>query len=135
MKIQHLGIAVANVDEALLALGLDRSHITETVIDHQQKNTLHFVYLAENSLWLEFVEPFDSSSSVANFTKKNGIGLHHLAFEKSNLESVAQIYANQPGAFVLGRYAITVNSFGGDIRTLFIAVRGLILEYVERVLP
>ncbi len=57
MKIQHLGVVVSNVDEALLALGLSREAITETVYDPNQKNNLHFIYLKENDLWLELVEP------------------------------------------------------------------------------
>ena len=40
-------------------------------------------------------------------------------------------YENQKGAFTLGRYKIEVKSFGGKIRTLFIAIKGLILEFVQ----
>lgn len=132
MKIQHLGIVVTNLDEALIALGLSRNNISETVIDNEQKNNLYFIHLPENNLWLEFVEPFESSSSVFNFARKNEIGLHHLAFENQNLENARERYSGQKGAFVLGSYSINVKSFGGNIRTLFIAVKGLILEFVSR---
>lgn len=131
MKIQHLGIVVSNVDEALLALGLNRDAITETVHDPNQKNNLHFIHLKENDLWLELVEPLEVNSSVANFAKKNGMGLHHLAMSSNDLEKTEKKYMEQEGAFVLGRYAINVKSFGGDIKTLFIAVKGLILEFVK----
>lgn len=131
MKIQHLGIVVSNVEESLLALGLNRDAITETVYDPNQNNNLHFIFLKENNLWLELVEPKDNSSSVANFALKNGMGLHHLAMSSNDLETTEKKYMEQTGAFVLGRYSIHVNSFGGNIKTLFIAVKGLILEFVK----
>lgn len=132
MKIQHLGIVVTNLDESLLSLGLSRDSITETVHDPNQNNNLHFIFLKENDLWLELVEPLSSNSSVANFAKKNGMGLHHLAMSSDNLIETEKAYSKLEGAFVLGRYSIHVNSFGGDIKTLFIAVKGLILEFVKK---
>lgn len=132
MKIQHLGVVAENVDELLGALGLDRSAITETVHDPAQKNNLHFIRLKENDMWLEIVEPTAPDSSTRNFAKKNGLGLHHLGFESGSLDKEQAKHANRPGAFTLGRYQIEVKSFGGRIRTLFVAVKGLILEYVQR---
>ena len=131
MKIHHLGIVVTDVDEVLVALGLSRSDITETVFDHNQKNKLHFIHLPENNLWLELVEPVTEDASTAKFAKKFSIGLHHLAMGTEDIESVEAAYAARPGNFVLGRYQISVDSFGGKIRTLFVAVKGLILEFVK----
>lgn len=131
MKIHHLGIVVSDVDEALTALGLDRSAIAETVFDPNQKNNLHFINLPENNLWLELVEPMAEDATTAKFAKKFSLGLHHLAMGSDNLEAIEAAYIARPGNFVLGRYQITVNSFGGQIRTLFVAVKGLILEFVK----
>jgi methylmalonyl-CoA/ethylmalonyl-CoA epimerase len=131
MKIHHLGIVVSDVDEALAALGVDRSAITETVFDPNQKNNLHFIHLPENDLWLELVEPMAEDASTARFAKKFGLGLHHLAMGTDNIEAVESEYKARPGNFVLGRYRISVDSFGGPIRTLFVAVKGLILEFVK----
>ncbi len=131
MKIHHLGIVVSDVDEALATLGLNRSDIKETVYDDGQKNNLHFIYLAGNDRWIELVEPTAPGSSVINFAKKNGLGLHHLAVSIKDLKSTEEIYTSRPGNFVLGRYRILVNSFGGKIRTLFTATKGLILEFIS----
>lgn len=130
MKIHHLGIVVSDVDEALASLGLDRSSIHETVHDPNQKNNLHIIYLPENNMWLELVEPTGPDSTTANFAKKFSLGLHHLAIGSDDLQLTEHAYAARPGNFVLGRYKIRVDSFGGKIRTLFIAVKGLILEFV-----
>ena len=131
MKIHHLGIVVTDVSETLQALGLDETAIRETVYDPIQKNKLHFIYLKENDLWIELVEPTNETASTHKFAKKFGMGLHHLGMGSDNLELSEKKYENQKGAFSLGRYQIEVNSFGGKIRTLFIAIKGLILEFVQ----
>ena len=120
-----------DVTETLQALGLDETAIRETVYDPIQKNKLHFIYLKENDLWLELVEPTDETASTHKFAKKFGMGLHHLGMGSDNLELSEKKYENQKGAFSLGRYQIEVNSFGGKIRTLFIAIKGLIIEFVK----
>jgi catechol 2,3-dioxygenase-like lactoylglutathione lyase family enzyme len=132
MRIQHIGLVVSNLDETLSALGLSRADVTESVHDPVQDNTLHFVHLPENNLWLEFVEPMSERASTAKFAAKFGMGLHHLGFDSDDLVASEQLHASREGAFTLGRYQIEVRSFGGRIRTLFVAVRGLILEYVRR---
>jgi hypothetical protein len=131
VKIHHLGIVVTDVAETLQALGLDETAIREVVYDPIQKNKLHFIYLKENDLWIELVEPTNETASTHKFAKKFGMGLHHLGMGSDNLELSEKKYENQKGAFSLGRYQIEVNSFGGKIRTLFIAIKGLIIEFVK----
>lgn len=131
MKIHHLGIAVSDIDKDLNLLGIDRSCIKEEIYDPIQKNKIYFVYLAENNLWLEFVEPVSENSTISKFVKKNGIGLHHLAFLTKNMDIEVDSYLSKPGNFLLGRYKTKVKSFGGNIKTLFIAVKGMIIEFVK----
>lgn len=131
MKIHHLGIVTDSVEATLQAFGLTREAITETVFDPVQKNNLHFVHLPDNNLWLELVEPMADDASTAKFARKFGMGLHHLAIGSPDLAVTEASYASMSSAFTLGRYRISVRSFGGNIRTLFIAVKGLILEFVQ----
>lgn len=131
MQIHHLGLVVTDVDEALSALGLARSAIREKVFDPVQKNNLYFIYLEHNRLWLELVEPTEPGASTYTFAKKNGLGLHHLGMETRDLRASEQEYGKRPACFTLGRYRIEVKSFGGRIRTLFVAFKGLILEFVK----
>ncbi|MBL4766398.1 MAG: VOC family protein [Rhodobacteraceae bacterium] len=131
MKIHHLGIVTDNVAGTLAALGLKQSDISETVFDPVQKNNLHFIHLQENDLWLELVEPMSEDASTAKFAKKNGMGLHHLSMSSDDLDISEGIYAAMPSAFPLGRYKINVRSFGGNIETLFVAIKGLIIEFVK----
>jgi len=131
VKIHHLGIVITDLAETLQALGLDNTAIRETVFDPIQKNKLHFIYLEKNDLWLELVEPTDETASTYNFAKKFGMGLHHLGMGSNDLVASEKQYEEQESAFTLGRYHIEVNSFGGKIRTLFIAIKGLIIEFVK----
>ena len=131
MKIHHLGIVTSDVDGTLTALGLDRTHILESVYDPVQKNNLHFIHLPENNLWLELVEPVAEDASTATFARKFGMGLHHLAMSSDDLQKTEDAYLARPHSFAIGRYQISVKSFGGRIRTVFIAVKGLILEFVK----
>ena len=131
MKIHHIGLVVSNLDQTLEVFGLSRADVSESVYDPLQQNTLHFVHLRENNCWLEFVEPMSPTASTANFAVKYGMGLHHIGFNSDDLAASEQQHASREGAFKLGQYQIEVLSFGGHIRTLFIAVRGLILEYVK----
>ena len=131
MQIHHLGIVTSNIDETLVALGLNRSDISENIYDQKQKNNLYFIHLPENNMWLELVEPVDENATTAKFAKKYGMGLHHLAMEADDIGEVEAMYTERPANFVLGQYDIRVKSFGGKIRTLFVAVKGLVLEFVK----
>jgi hypothetical protein len=130
VKLHHLGVVISNVDETLLALNLSREDISEKVYDPIQKNNLYFIYLADNNMWLELVEPKSENSSTINFARKFSMGLHHIAIGSDDLDKVEELYEKRPASFVLGKYKINVESFGGEIKTLFIAVKGLILEFV-----
>jgi hypothetical protein len=131
MKIHHLGIVVTDVDEALTALGLNRSCISEKVYDPNQKNNLYFIHMPDNNMWLELVEPTSKDSTTAKFASKFSLGLHHLGFSPDDLKNTEKTYTARPGNFCLGRYKINVKSFGEKIQTMFIAVKGLMLEFVK----
>lgn len=133
MKIHHLGIVTTNVFDTLTALGLERESITEVVEDTNQMNRLHFIFIEENNLWLELVEPLNEKSSTYKFAKKNVVGLHHVAFANSNLDILKSEIYERPQTYFLGSYEIEVESFGGKIKTLFAAFNGLLIEFVEKV--
>jgi catechol 2,3-dioxygenase-like lactoylglutathione lyase family enzyme len=130
MKIHHLGLVVSDVAEALDALGLPQDSVSESVFDPVQGNMLHFVHIPANDLWLELVQPTTDSSTTRRFAAKHGLGLHHIGFATEDLSATEGLYSARTATFALGRYGISVNSFGGRIRTLFFAVRGLIVEFV-----
>ncbi|GAB6155119.1 methylmalonyl-CoA epimerase [Desulfosporosinus burensis] len=88
LKLDHLGIAVANLAEAIKvyeALGLSCSHI-ETV--QEQKVKTATLPLGETNL--ELLEPTEANSPIGNFLASKGAGLHHVALQVDNIEEKIQ---------------------------------------------
>jgi len=131
MKIHHLGLVSDNLEELIKSLDINKSSISETINDPVQNNKLQFTYLPENKLWLELIEPSNEKSTTYKFAKKNGQGLHHIGITCKDIENVEEYYSNLDEAFVVGRYNINVKSFGGNIKTLFIVIKGLIIEFIK----
>ena len=85
-KIDHLGIAVKSLDEAVPyyenALGLKCEHREEVA---SQKVRTAFFTVGE--VHLELLEPTDPESPIAKFLEKNPSGgVHHIAFGTDNID-------------------------------------------------
>ena len=79
LHIEHLGIAVKSIEEALPyyenVLGLKCYNI-ETVED--QKVRTAFLKVGETKI--ELLEPTCPESTIAKFIENKGAGVHHVAF-------------------------------------------------------
>lgn len=86
--IDHVGIAVKNIDEALnfweKILGVKCTGVEEVA---DQKVKTAFLPLKDSEL--ELLEPVNSDSPVAKFIEKNNDrgGMHHVALRVENLEA------------------------------------------------
>ena len=84
-KLDHIGIAVANLDEALKLyteiLGL-KVHGTETV--EEQKVKVAFLPIGDTEV--ELLESTDPEGPIAKFIEAKGQGIQHIAFRVSNIE-------------------------------------------------
>lgn len=88
MRLDHIGIAVPNLDEAdaLMARLLGRSaYKRETVAD--QHVTTSFFSAAASAAKLEFVAPEGDAGPIHKHLEKRGPGLHHLAFEVDDIRA------------------------------------------------
>jgi methylmalonyl-CoA/ethylmalonyl-CoA epimerase len=85
-RINHLGIAVRSLEEALPfyrdTLGMAHAG-TEEVASQQVK--VAFLTIGESKI--ELLEPTSSESAVAKFLEKNGPGVHHVAYEVEDIEA------------------------------------------------
>lgn len=93
MKINHLGIATKDINEALKfwedALGLENVH-TEVVED--QKVRVAMLPIGETRI--ELLEPISEDSPISKFLEKRGGGIHHIAVEVEDIEaSLAKLKA------------------------------------------
>ena len=89
-KIDHIGIAVKNLDEQIHfysdVLGLPLEKI-ETVPD--QKVRVAIFPIGETRI--ELLEPTSNDSPIAKFLEKRGQGIHHIAYFVRDLEGNLEI--------------------------------------------
>ena len=85
MKIDHIAIAVDNVEESAKiyqqALGADRVEF-ETV---ESEGVKIAIIELENGR-IELMQPTNDSSPIKKFLDKKGQGLHHMALDTDNIE-------------------------------------------------
>ena len=84
-KIDHIGIAVKNLEEAVKIwekLGFKVSEY-ETVEDQKVRAAIIWV----GNSRIELLEPTSEDSPIAKFIEKKGEGIHHVAFGVKNLEA------------------------------------------------
>lgn len=83
-KIEHLGIAVASIEDSLpifeKLLG-KKAYKTEVVQSEYVKTA--FIMLGSSKI--ELLEATDSNSSIAKFLNKNREGFHHLALDVEDI--------------------------------------------------
>jgi methylmalonyl-CoA/ethylmalonyl-CoA epimerase len=86
-KINHIGVAVKNIENSLPyyrdVLGM---HFEGTEEVAEQKVRVAFFAVGESRI--ELLEPTAPDSPVAKFLEKNGEGIHHIAYEVDDLDSV-----------------------------------------------
>jgi methylmalonyl-CoA epimerase len=84
MKIDHLGVAVDEIESALKfwkdSLGLEHVH-TEVVAEQKVKVAM----LPVGDTNIELLEPTAPDSPVAKFLEKRGGGIHHIAIEVDDI--------------------------------------------------
>jgi methylmalonyl-CoA/ethylmalonyl-CoA epimerase len=97
-RIEHLGIAVKNLDEAIPlyeALFNTSCYKREGVASEGVMTA--FFQIGESKI--ELLEATNDDSPIAKFLAKNGQGFHHVAFEVENIE--AEIARLQQAGFQL----------------------------------
>ncbi|MCD6154633.1 MAG: methylmalonyl-CoA epimerase [Candidatus Verstraetearchaeota archaeon] len=83
-KIDHVGIAVKNLDEAIKVweeLGLKVDEIEEVP---EQKVKVAVIKVGESRI--ELLEATSEDSPIAKFIEKRGEGIHHIALGVENIE-------------------------------------------------
>lgn len=93
MIVDHIGIAIKGLDEALAvwrdALGLEVEH-TEEVAEQGVRVTM----LPVGESHIELLQPLTENSPVGKFLEKRGPGIHHIAVRVPDIEAaLAQLKA------------------------------------------
>jgi methylmalonyl-CoA epimerase len=128
-KIDHIGIAVSNIDSALRiyrdALGLTLDSIEKI---SSQKITTHHLRIGESHI--ELLHPTSPDSPVARFLEKKGPGIHHIALAAKDFDAERQ-RAIQAGLEPIGEPSIGA---GGKLIQFFHpkTTEGVLLEICSK---
>lgn len=90
-KLEHIGIAVKNINEsnALFAKLLGRQHYKIEDVPSEGVRTSFFEV---SGVKIELLEAIKPDSPIARFIEKRGEGIHHLAFEVANIRESVKEY-------------------------------------------
>ncbi len=86
LKIEHIGIAVKNIQQSndLFTKLFGKAPYKLEKVESEAVSTSFFM-LGENKI--ELLEATDVNSPIAKFIEKKGEGIHHIAFEVSDIRS------------------------------------------------
>jgi methylmalonyl-CoA/ethylmalonyl-CoA epimerase len=86
LKIEHLGIAVKNLEEAIQTYEqlLNTPCYKTEPVDSEGVNTAFF---RTGDAKVELLESTRGDSPIAKFIEKKGEGIHHVAFEVENIHA------------------------------------------------
>jgi methylmalonyl-CoA epimerase len=128
-KIDHIGIAVKNINEAKAFyennLGL-KSLGEETVKDQKVKAAIFEC----GDIRIELLEPLDANSPITKFLDKKGNGIHHIAIQVDDIESELKELKKQGVNFIDEILKIGI----GGHKITFIhpkSTGGVLIELVE----
>ncbi len=127
-KINHIGIAVNSIEEAVKlytdVLGLKLKGV-EVVADQKVKTAI--IPVGESKI--ELLESTDPDGVIAKYIERRGEGIHHLALEVSNLQDALDTLAKQGVALIDEKPRNGVE----DTKIAFLHPKGtkLLIELVE----
>ncbi|HEY0030070.1 MAG TPA: methylmalonyl-CoA epimerase [Bacteroidia bacterium] len=86
LKIEHLGIAVKNLEESneLFSKLFGKTPYKLEKVESESVSTSFFM-MGDSKI--ELLEATDPNSSIAKFIEKKGEGIHHIAFEVEDIHA------------------------------------------------
>lgn len=130
MNIDHIGIAVRSIDEALElyrdSLGLDP--VQRTVVEHEK---VEAAVLPTGGGRIELLEPTSDDSVIAKFLDRRGQGVHHVALQVECIEDAVEALRKSGRRLVVDRIQIGAEGY----KYVFVhpsGTGGVLLELVER---
>lgn len=85
MRLEHIGIAVKNLEESNALFGALFGEIHYKVEGVESEGVLTS-FFKSGGVKIELLEANKDTSAIAKFIEKKGEGIHHLAFEVDDIE-------------------------------------------------
>lgn len=93
-KINHIGIAVQSL-EATIPFYRDNLGMAFAGIEEVPEQKVRVAMLQVGESKIELLEPTSVDSPVAKYIEKNGAGIHHIAYEVTDIEAaIAKLLAD-----------------------------------------
>ncbi len=132
MRIDHIGIAVKNLEEAVKfykdVLGLELEGIEEV-----PEENVRVAMFKVGETYIELLQGTTQDSAISKFVEKRGEGIHHIAIRVDDVDKSTEVLKNR-GAVLVYDKARMVS--GGSRKINFVhpkSTGGVLLELVERV--
>jgi len=132
VRIDHIGIAVKNLEEAVKfykdVLGLELEGIEEV-----PEENVRVAMFKVGETYIELLQGTTQDSAISKFIEKRGEGIHHIAIRVDDVDKSTEVLKNR-GAVLVYDKARTVS--GGSRKINFVhpkSTGGVLLELVERV--
>ncbi len=129
MKLEHIGIATRELDEALGfwrdALGLEVAEVEEV-----SEQGVRVAMLPIGETRVELLEPTRDDSPIAKFLEKRGAGIHHIAVRVDDIRGALE-KLKQSGARLIDE---TPRMGAGNCLVAFVhpsSAGGVLIELVE----
>jgi len=132
VRIDHIGIAVKNLEEAVKfykdVLGLELEGIEEV-----PEENVRVAMFKVGETYIELLQGTTQDSAISKFVEKRGEGIHHIAIRVDDVDKSTEVLKNR-GAVLVYDKARMVS--GGSRKINFVhpkSTGGVLLELVERV--
>ena len=90
--VDHVGVAVADLDEAIAfyrdVLGMETVH---EEVNEEQGVREAMVAVGDSGSCIQLLAPADESSTIAKFLDRNGPGMQQLAYRVTDVEAVSAV--------------------------------------------
>lgn len=94
-RVDHIAIAVKNLDEALSAYEKIFGLKPEKIEDVPEQGVKAALIPIGKGSEIELIQPINTESGVAKFLEKKGEGIHHIALEVDNVDQELKSLAAQ----------------------------------------
>jgi len=98
-KIDHIAIAVNDIEEAA-RLYVDTLGLEVQSIETVQEQSVRTAIIPVGETKVELVESTDAEGPIAKYIQKRGEGLHHMAFEVEDIESMMDVLRSKGMALI-----------------------------------
>ncbi|MFC0190178.1 VOC family protein [Fictibacillus aquaticus] len=135
MKLDHTGIAVRRIDEAIeFYTNVLGGKLTERYTSEKPGVETHIAVIQLENQVIELLEPTSKTSPVERFIRQKGKGVHHLAYRVDDLHVAIEEFEARGLTFLKDTYRI--NPYGR--RLIYINpvhTQGTIIELCDYITP